>query len=131
MLYDPDFPKRRTLSSQACSNSGLKTLHARQKHSVDATWLQCMSCVRIKCKIMAAGARQQASRAFVAVLLLLARTYNLILTISRDSSTEELLKAYRKLLLKTHPDKGGKAAHLQKLRAAKEHWQKAHLERDR
>ena len=76
---------------------------------------------------MAVGVRQQASRAFVAVLLLLARTYNLILTVNRDSSTEELLKAYRKLLLKTRPDKGGKAAHLRKLRTAKEDWEKALL----
>ena len=48
-----------------------------------------------------------ATRVFVSVLLLLARQYELVLQISRDSSTDRLLQAYRKVLRKVHPDKGG------------------------
>ena len=66
-----------------------------------------------------------ATRALVAVLLLLARSYNLLLDVNRDSSAEQLLKAYRKVLLKAHPDKGGKQELAQKLQAAKENWDKA------
>ena len=66
-----------------------------------------------------------AARAFVVVLLLLARRYELVLEVNRDSSPERLLKAYRKVLLKAHPDKGGKKEHTQKLQAAKEEWNKA------
>ena len=66
-----------------------------------------------------------AARAFVAVLLLLARRYELVLEVNRDSSPERLLKAYRKVLLKAHPDKGGSKVDAQKLQAAKESWEKA------
>jgi hypothetical protein len=66
-----------------------------------------------------------ATRAFVAVLLLLARSYELVLQVNRDSSPEQLVKAYRKVLLKTHPDKGGKKEDQQKLQEAKENWDRA------
>ena len=66
-----------------------------------------------------------ATRAFVAVLIALARSYELALQVNRDSSAEQLLKAYRKLLLKTHPDKGGLKVDQQKLQAAKENWDRA------
>jgi curved DNA-binding protein CbpA len=66
-----------------------------------------------------------AARAFVAVLLLLARRYELVLEVNRDSSPERLLKAYRKVLLKAHPDKGGSKVDTQKLQAAKASWEKA------
>ena len=49
-----------------------------------------------------------ATRAFVSVLLSLARTYDLCLAVNRDSAEDELLRAYKKLLLKAHPDKGGR-----------------------
>ena len=64
-----------------------------------------------------------ATRAFVAVLLALARSYEVALTVNRDSRPEELLKAYRKLLLKTHPDKGGRTCDQQRLQQAKEHFE--------
>ena len=41
-----------------------------------------------------------ATRAFVTVLFLLARRYELALEVNRDSTPERLVKAYRKLLLK-------------------------------
>jgi hypothetical protein len=63
-----------------------------------------------------------ATRAFVVVLLALAKRYKLLLTVNRDSSTEQLVKAYRKLLLKAHPDKGGRKVDFQKLQQAKETW---------
>lgn len=66
-----------------------------------------------------------ATRAFVSVLLDLKRSYKLTLEVNRDSSAEELLKAYRKALLKVHPDKGGKKEDVQRLQAAKETWDQA------
>ena len=66
-----------------------------------------------------------ATRAFVVVLLVLARSYELILAVNRDSSREQLLKAYRKVLLKVHPDKGGKKEDAQTLQAAKVKWDSA------
>ena len=54
------------------------------------------------------------ARAFVHVLLVLARAYFVGLTVNRDSSEDQLLKAYKKLLLKAHPDKRGRKEDLQK-----------------
>ena len=65
-----------------------------------------------------------ATRAFVAVLLFLARRYALVLPVNRESSEDCLGKAYRRLLLKAHPDKGGRKEDLQKLQAAREERQK-------
>ena len=48
-----------------------------------------------------------ATRAFVAVLLSLAHAYQLASDVNRDSSRELLLKGYKKVLLKVHPDNGG------------------------
>ena len=73
--------------------------------------------------IMGHSARESATRAFVSVLLLLARSYELVLAINRNSSERELLKAYRKLLLKVHPDKGGKESDQRSLQEAKERWE--------
>ena len=66
-----------------------------------------------------------ATRAFVKVLLSLARFYELSLQANRDTPPEQLLKAYRRVLLKAHPDKGGAKEHVQELQAAKEKWENA------
>ena len=55
---------------------------------------------------MVASVKQSATRAFVAVLALLAKSYEVVLAVGRDSSEQELLKAYRRLSLKVRPDKG-------------------------
>ncbi|CAK0861168.1 unnamed protein product, partial [Prorocentrum cordatum] len=74
---------------------------------------------------MPVSALASAARAFVSALLALARAYGLKAGANRDSEPEDLLKAHRRLLLNTHPDKGGKKGNLQKLQAAKEKWEKA------
>ena len=51
--------------------------------------------------------------------------HELVLAVNRESSAEELRRAYRKLSLKTHPDKGGKQSDQQKLQKAKDAWEKA------
>ena len=66
-----------------------------------------------------------ATHAFVAVLLSLARAYQLAVDVNRDSSREQLLKAYKKVLLKVHPDKGGRKEDAQKLQTAREKWNAA------
>ena len=55
----------------------------------------------------------------------MALSYLVVLDVSRESSTEQVLKAYRRVLLKVHPDKGGKKADAQKLQEVKETWDKA------
>ncbi len=49
-----------------------------------------------------------AKRAFVSVILALAHAYKLVANINRDSDDASILKMYRRVLLKVHPDKGGK-----------------------
>ena len=66
-----------------------------------------------------------ATRAFVALLLALSRRYELVLEVNRDSSPELLVKAYKKVLLKAHPDKGGSKEATQKLLNAKADWESA------
>ena len=61
------------------------------------------------------------TRAFVSVLLALARAYSIAgVDANRDASTPQLQKAYRKVLLKVHPDKGGSKKDVQRLQTAKE-----------
>ena len=58
-----------------------------------------------------AGSRYlRAKRAFVALLLSLARAYQLSLDVNRDSQDDLVQKAYHKVPRKVHPDKGGQTA---------------------
>ena len=74
---------------------------------------------------MVASALQLAARAFVRVLLALASQYSVSLSVNRDSSPVVLLSAYRRLLKKAHPDKGGRKEDVQTLQSLKEEWDRA------
>ena len=56
---------------------------------------------------MSVGRVQAAKRSLVKVLLALAVVYNVKLLITRDSPDADVVKAYKKVILKTHPDKRG------------------------
>ena len=71
---------------------------------------------------MTDSARNIATRAFVSVLLALARMYDICLSVTRDSAEDKLRQAYKKVLLKAHPDKGGRKEDMQKLQGSKEAW---------
>ena len=51
-----------------------------------------------------------AKRAFVSIVLAQSSAYHLVVTVNRDSDDKVLLKTCERLLLKVHPDKGGKNA---------------------
>ena len=51
---------------------------------------------------------QLAKRAFVKVLLALAAQYSVSLQLTRDSPDAHLLPAFRRVVKKVHPDKGGR-----------------------
>ena len=53
------------------------------------------------------AARPKPKRVFVTLLFTLAVTYGVTLAVTRDSPDSAVQTAYRKLLLKVHPDKGG------------------------
>ena len=74
---------------------------------------------------MVASGPQQAKRALVKVLLALAAIYTVHLQVSRDSGDTQVLKAYKRVALKVHPDKGGLQEHYQSLIIAKDSWDKA------
>ena len=65
---------------------------------------------------------QLAKRAFVKVLLVLAATYGFSLHINRDSGDDAVSAAYRRVMKRVHPDKGGAVADAQRLQTAKEEW---------
>lgn len=71
---------------------------------------------------MASSAAQVAKREFVKVLLALAISYALTVTVNRDSRDDQILSVFRRVLLKVHPDKGGKKKDMQHLLAKKEAW---------
>ena len=74
---------------------------------------------------MPASSLQHAKRSFVTVLLTIAAFYSVRLPITRDASDEDCTKAFKRVSLKAHPDKGGLLAHSQALNAANETWDKA------
>jgi hypothetical protein len=62
----------------------------------------------------------------VNVLVALAAVYSVVLeSFSRDSPDKDVLKVFRRVLLRVHPDKGGSTAHTQQLTQAKEAWDEA------
>ena len=74
---------------------------------------------------MPVGALQRAKRAFVGVLRSLATAYGITVEVTRDSEDAAVTRAYKRVLLKVHPDKGGTEEDAKRLNAAKEKWDSA------
>lgn len=68
---------------------------------------------------------QQAKRSLVKVLVTLAALYGVVLHLSRDAPDEEVKRAFRRMSIKAHPDKGGSVEHAQELNGAREAWEKS------
>ena len=67
--------------------------------------------------------RDVAKRALVTLLLAMAVTYHVTLSnINRDSPDLTVLAAYRQVIKKAHPDRGGQVADARMLTAAREKW---------
>jgi len=77
---------------------------------------------------MAASAAQLAKRALVTVLLSLAAVYKLVIAVKRDSTDAEVVKAFRRVAIKAHPDKGGCTADFARLSNARDKWDAAKKE---
>ena len=71
---------------------------------------------------MVLSAVQIAKRAFVKILIAIATQYQVSVNVSRDSPDKEILAAYRRVVKKVHPDKGGRKEDQQKLQDAKAEW---------
>ena len=56
---------------------------------------------------MAASTVLVAKRALVRLLLRLAVAYHVVISVNRDSEDRLVTAAYKKVILKAHPDKGG------------------------
>ena len=56
---------------------------------------------------MPASAVLVAKRAFVKLLVRLAHAYTVVISINRDASDLKVLAAFREVVIKVHPDKGG------------------------
>ena len=67
----------------------------------------------------------QAQRALVKVLLLIASVYRVVLDLKCDSCDADVLRGFKKVLLKAHPDKGGSEEHAKRLNTAKGEWDEA------
>ena len=61
-------------------------------------------------------------RALVSLMKPLAKTYHVVLAVTRDSVDQEITSAYRKLSRRVHPDKGGSVADQKRLNSAHDAW---------
>jgi len=71
---------------------------------------------------------QRTQRAFVSLLLLLARSYKVTTHVTRESPDAEVLKAFKRVARAVHPDKGGSLVDQQRLNVARDRWQEARSE---
>ena len=71
---------------------------------------------------MPMSVHQRSKRAFVQVILSLAAAYGLVTQVNRDSDDEAIKAAYRRVVRRVHPDKGGSVADAQRLQAVKDEW---------
>ena len=74
---------------------------------------------------MPAGPLQAAKRALVRILNALAAAYHVAITVDRDSSDEDIVRAFRRMSARVHPDKGGSTQDSQQLNAARDEWLRA------
>lgn len=74
---------------------------------------------------MVCGPVQTAKRALVSLICALAQVYKVNVQCKRDSADELVLKDFRRLALKAHPDRGGQSAHQQQLNDARVAWEAA------
>ena len=77
---------------------------------------------------MANSPAMVARRALVTVLLSLASLYGVLLSVTRESTDDQVLAGYKKLIRKVHPDKKGKTEDAQRLLSAKNLWDTARKE---
>ena len=63
--------------------------------------------------------------AFVRVLIGLASSYSVVVGVNRDSDDDNIHMAYRRVVRRVHPDKGGAVADAKQLHAAKDDWDAA------
>lgn len=68
---------------------------------------------------------QLAKRAFVVVIRALAAVYAVAVSVTRDSTDQDVEKAFRKVAVRVHPDKGGSTSDSQKLHAARDAWRES------
>ena len=64
------------------------------------------------------SAIDKAKRALVIIIRALATAYNCCVTVTRESGDADITKAYKKLSLKVHPDRGGSVQDQQRLNTA-------------
>ena len=69
------------------------------------------------------SAIDRAKRALVTLVKQMAVLYRVTINIDRDSDDGAVRSAYRKVSMKSHPDKGGREEHQKKLGEAYDTWQ--------
>ena len=74
---------------------------------------------------MASSSVLLAKRALVSLLLRLAVAYGVTVAVSRGSPDAEVTTAYRKVVLKAHPDKGGSTTDSKSVNDARAVWEAA------
>eukprot|EP00973_Karenia_brevis_P041466 5737303-Karenia_brevis.AAC.2 len=68
---------------------------------------------------------QATKRALVTLLLALARQYEVMLSVNRDSTDRDVEKAVRKMMRHVHPDKGGRPEDCVELNDKRDAWNNA------
>ena len=77
----------------------------------------------VGCAVTMPSPVESAKRELVKLLKAVAGHHGLTLELTRDSADNDVEKAFRRVALKAHPDKGGDLAEFQALSAANDVWQ--------